>query len=80
MNGLGLGNHRPFHSIILDGLTTAKCVKVGTVSGTCSDYTVQGISCLTFWLSRTTHLERDEYIDFKFGISYICGMSRSIDL
>ena len=64
MNGLGfkLGNHRPssFRSTILDGLTTAKRVKIGTVSGTGSDYTVQEISCLTFWLSRTVtvHLER----------------------
>ena len=61
-NGLGFGNQRPSRNTISDGLTTVKRVKIGTVSETASGsdyYTVKEISCLTFWLRRAVHLERD---------------------
>ena len=59
MNGLGLCGNR-LSQTISDALITTKRVKIGTVSGTGSDYTVQEISCSTFWLSLTNvHLERE---------------------
>ena len=60
MNGLGLPKRTGMVQAISD-LTTTRCVMIGTLSGTGSDYTVQTISCTRFWPSR--HASKETRID-----------------
>ena len=61
MNGLGIPKRTGMAQAISE-FTTTKCVRIGTLSGTGSDYTVQTISCIRFWPS-SKHASKETWID-----------------
>ena len=60
MNGLGLPKRTGMAQAISD-FTTTKSVRIDTLSGTGSDYTVQTVPCIRFWVS--IHASKETRID-----------------